>query len=359
MTNLSLFTAELAALDIAKNVIQIFAIEPNSDGVLSPVNKQVRRADLLKMFANKPKTTIAMEACGGSQYWARELIKLGHEVCLLHPKAVKPYVQGSKNDKNDAIGIYRACVNGCRRVAVKGINERDLSMLHSLRSRAVKQRTNAINTVRSHLLELGIVFGRSTRAYDAAMPEVLEKLEEMVVAGEIHRGVADTLKELHEEVKGLFDKVAALDTRMKEIGRQNKNYERFQTAPGVGPVISAMLCILLSNPDVFKNGRNFAAFIGLAPRSSGSGGKNRVYSIPSKYLCHSYARSLLIQAANSVTRSKYLPPWAEKLLRNKNRKVAVVAIANKLCRQLWAMAKKGEDWIQPLPVPESEKRKSA
>lgn len=135
---------------------------------------------------------------------------------------------------------------------------------------------------------------------------------------------------------------------VSKIASENKNYDLFRSAPGVGPITAAMMVVLLCNPTVFKNGRDFAAYLGLAPMSFGSGGRNQVTGIPSKYRCHNEARSLLVQCAHSITRLKYKSDWVASILSRKPKKVAIIAIANKLARQLWVMAKKGDKFEKRL-----------
>ena len=134
----------------------------------------------------------------------------------------------------------------------------------------------------------------------------------------------------------------------KKIASENKNYDLLRSAPGVGPITAAMMVVLLCNPTVFKNGRDFAAYLGLAPMSFGSGGRNQVTGIPSKYRCHNEARSLLVQCAHSITRLKYKSDCVASILSRKPKKVAIIAIANKLARQLWVMAKKGDKFEKRL-----------
>lgn len=160
--------------------------------------------------------------------------------------------------------------------------------------------------------------------------------------------VISELEKLLKEVKEIVSRIEELESSIKKIASENKNYDLFRSAPGVGPITAAMMVVLLCNPTVFKNGRDFAAYLGLAPMSFGSGGRNQVTGIPSKYRCHNEARSLLVQCAHSITRLKYKSDWVASILSRKPKKVAIIAIANKLARQLWVMAKKGDKFENGL-----------
>lgn len=334
MTNDMQFSS-VCGIDIAKSVMQVYKV--TSDGVVS--NKAVKRANFLDEFRNVPPALIGMEACGGSQHWARELQNLGHTVRLMSPKAVKPYVTGLKNDKNDARGIYTALAMGVREVPVKSAAIRDLALLQTMRTKRQREKVAKINHIRGILSEYGLVMGKSINAFLAKAGSLIAELKERV---DVSSYVVSELITVFEEVKGSILKIQELEKNIQSIARDNRQYELFLSAPGVGPITAATMTVLLCNPSVFKNGREFATYIGLAPKSTGSGGKNIVTHIPSKFDCNNEVRSLLVQCAHSICRLQHKSEWVSSILMRKPKKVAVIAIANKLARQLWVMAKKGD-----------------
>ena len=338
----------ICGIDIAKKVMQVFKV--TSDGVVT--NTSVSRKDFLEHFRNIPPALIGMEACATSQHWGRELQGLGHTVKLLSPKAVKPYVKGLKNDRNDAEGIYRALIMGVREVSIKSTAVRDLSLLQTMRAKRQRDKVATINHIRGILAEYGLVMGKSVRAFlsnaGGNREEGSAVTREQKESETTSQLVISELEKLLKEVKEIVSRIEELESSIKKIASENKNYDLFRSAPGVGPITAAMMVVLLCNPTVFKNGRDFAAYLGLAPMSFGSGGRNQVTGIPSKYRCHNEARSLLVQCAHSITRLKYKSDWVASILSRKPKKVAIIAIANKLARQLWVMAKKGDKFEKRL-----------
>lgn len=335
MTNDTSYHATVG-IDIAKNVFQVFKL--TEDGEVS--NKAVKRSDFLAQFQNCPRCLIGMEACGSSQYWARELQALGHDVRLMHPKAVKQFVKGFKNDRNDAEGIHRALINGVRAVTVKTPRIRDIDTLLTMRDKLIRDKTKTVNHVRGILSEYGIVMNKSVTAF---MKNVGASVTELESQDDVCPAVVLQIRSSLEDIRKTIDRIQEIDKQLEALAKETKNYERFKTAPGVGPVTAAMLCVLLADPSLFRNGRQFAAYLGLAPMSFGSGGKNIVCSIP-KRSGNIAVRALMVQCAHSIARNSYPSGWVESILKRKPKKVAVIAIANRLARQLWSMAKKGEDW---------------
>lgn len=334
MTNNIQFSS-VCGIDIAKSVMQVYKV--TSDGVVS--NKAVKRADFLNEFRNIPPALIGMEACGGSQHWARELQSLGHTVHLMPPKLVKPYVTGLKNDKNDARGIYKALEMSVREVPVKSAAIRDLALLQTMRTKRQREKIAKINHIRGILTEYGLVMGKSINAFLAKAGSLIVQLKERA---DVSPYIVSELTALFREVKEAMEKIKELETNIDSIAKTLKQYDLFRSAPGVGPITAATMLVLLCNPAVFKNGREFVAYIGLAPKSSGSGGKNFVTHIPKKCECNNDVRALLVQCAHSICRCKHKSDWVSSILARKPKKVAIIAIANKLARQLWIMAKKGE-----------------
>lgn len=233
--------------------------------------------------------------------------------------------------------------NGVRRVPVKSTEIRDLQTLRRIRSQVMKDKVKEINHVRGLLTEYGIVMGKSLNAFKKDISSALEILKER---GDVSPLVAEELRTTVEAIKAKIERQKKLDQEIEQLARGCKNYENFLQTPGVGPFTAAMLCVLLCDPGIFANGRRFAAYIGLAPRSRGSGGKNFVTSIPLKFNCDSESRAVFVECAQAIARCKNKSFWVEDILKRKPKKVALIAIANKLARQVWAMANKGESFKQ-------------
>ena len=326
-------------VDIAKNIFQAYTVD--QDGVQS--NRAYSRPDFLPHFANRKPCLIGMEACGTSQHWARELEKMGHSVYLMHPKAVKAYVKGRKNDKNDAVGIYNAMLFGdLHPIPVRYGLQRDLDALLTERDFEMNERVRHINHIRGQLAEYGVVMGKSVKAFDAGIDGALKTVEAME---DVDEAIVRSLRRNLARLRETEENISLLDKDIDRLARQCPMHGRFLTAPGVGPIVAAKMDVILDNPRRFKNGRHFSAHLGLAPLSFGSGGKNVVTSIP-RFHCDVKMRALLIQSAHAICRCKNKSEWVENILKRKPKKVALVAIANKLARQLWAMAAKGENWVE-------------
>lgn len=222
MTNNIQFSS-VCGIDIAKSVMQVYKV--SSEGVVS--NKAVKRADFLNEFRNIPPALIGMEACGGSQHWARELQSLGHTVRLMPPKLVKPYVTRLKNDKNDARGIYTALVMGVREVPVKSSAIRDLALLQTMRTKRQKEKVAKINHIRGILTEYGLVMGKSVNAFLAKAGSLIIELKERA---DVSPYIVSELLALFQEVKEAIAKIKELETNIGSIAKTLKQYDLFQSA---------------------------------------------------------------------------------------------------------------------------------
>lgn len=337
MSNLSDFHYTVG-VDIAKKVMQVFCCDPTTG---DSTNQAVKREEFLEFFTNRPACYIGMEACGGSQYWAIELEKLGHTVRLMDPKLVKPFVDHNKSDKADAIGIHQALLLGVRAVAVKGPKERDIQTLLKMHEMLVKQRTANVNHVRGLLTEYGEVIPKSLKKFDQMIDESINKLE-----GNADQLVIDMMRDIVKHIRESCIRITQLVKEINRLVADCKNSAHFKTIPGVGPVITAHMSVLLADPTVFANGRQFAAYLGLVPRHTGSGGKTINLHIPGR--CDKRLRALMVEGAQAVAKVKNPLPWVANILAKKPKKVALIAIANRLARQCWAVASSGKDWT-PFP----------
>lgn len=336
MANLTQFRdfTFIVGIDIAKNVFQVFSCNCQT-GEIS--NEQVSRNQLLEDFANVGKCLIGMEACGSSQYWARKLIVLGHEVRLIDAKLVKPFVFHNKSDKADAEGIFNALIQGVRTVAVKNEIERDIQTLLTMRAKLVEQRTANINHVRGLLAEYGMVMPKNVAQFDKHVDNCINALE-----GDAVRLVIDALRDTVRAIRAADERLFVLKQEITKLVQTTKHAKHLLSVPGVGNVIMAYMCVLLCAPSVFSSGRQFAAYLGLVPVHTGSGGKTLNTRIPGR--CDKRLRDLMVQAAQSVARSRFPVPWVKTILAKKPKKVASIAIANRMARQCWAVASKGQDW---------------
>lgn len=325
-----------AGLDLAKNIIQIHAVDQSERVVCQ---KPVKRDRLLAFFRDLPPCLIGMEACAGAHHWARELMRLGHNVRLMAAKHVKPYLQGQKNDANDAAAICEAVGRKVMRfVQVKSIMQQDLQALHRMRSEQVCHRTAKINQVRGLLAEYGIVLMQGSRQVRAAIPRLLEDAEN----GLSHHFRA-LLLGLYEDLVYLDKRIQELDRQLREQNKQNEAIKRLQTIPGVGPITASALVAAAGTALQFKNGRQMSAWLGLTPKQHSSGGQTRLLGM---HKCgDSYLRNLFIQGANTVQRHAKQKidnhsQWLNEISKRRHRNIAVVALANKTARTAWAILTK-------------------
>ena len=296
------------------------------------VDLKLTRAKFLEHFANRVPCVAAMEACGGSQHWARRLRELGHEVRLLPAKAVRPFVSGNKNDAHDAQAIWTAAQQpGVRTVAVKSEEQQAILALHRMRQQLVKFRTAQINGLRGLLSEYGEVMpqGRAgmRRGMAEALGRVSERLPQMVV---------DSLREQWARVARLDEEIGEIERRIAQWHRGNDDSRRIAQIPGVGVLTATAVVAAMGDPAAFRSGREFAAWLGLVPRHEGTGGRVRMLGISKRG--DKYLRTVLIHGARSVlTTSKTPPEWALRLAERRPPNVVTVALANKTARTIWAL----------------------
>jgi transposase len=315
-------------VDIAKNVIQLHYIDAETGEI---VNKPVKRTAFLEHFANRSACLIGMEACGGSQHWARKLTAMGHQVKLMPAKFVKAFVMGNKNDAADARAIWMAAQQPGKSVAVKTETQQAVLGLHRMREQLVKFRTMQINSLRGLLTEYGEVMGKGRAALDKAVPDVLERL-----VGRLPMILIDTL---HEQWSGLADldrQIAEIERRLQAWLKGDKACRAIAAIPGVGLLTATAAIATMGDAKTFRSGREFAAWIGLVPRQTGSGGKVQLLGISKRG--DTYLRKLLIHGARSVLfHTKEPGPWLEQIRKRRPMNVAVVAQANKMARTIWAI----------------------
>lgn len=334
-------------LDIAKNVFHAHGADERGAMVFS---RKLTRSKLLEFFAGQPACVVALEACSGAHHWARQLQTMGYEVRLIPPAYVKPFVKRNKNDAIDAEAICEASQRpGMRFVAVKSEDQQAAGLVFRTRDLAVRQRTQLINAIRGYLAEYGWV-APTGRAHMAMLADLLEE-EEMIST--LPEAAQPMFKLMIRMLANLNRQISVLD---REIGRRAKEDEaarRLMTIPGIGPVAATAILALAPPIETFRKGRDFAAWLGLAPRQHSTGGKQRLGSISK--MGERTIRRLLIIGGSSVVRqaSRYGAPagsWLERMLTRKPRMLISVALANKMARMVWALLTKKEDYRAPTAV---------
>ena len=319
----------VVGVDTAKRVFQLHWVDMETGEI---VDLKLTRAKFLEHFAKRVSCLIAMEACGGTQHWARRLLELGHEVRLLPTKAVRPFVRGNKNDAHDAQAIWTAAQQpGVKTIAVKSEEQQAILALHRMRQQLVKFRTAQINGLRGLLTEYGEVMpqGRAgmSRAIAPALERVAERLPAMMV---------ETLREQWARVGQLDVEIGEIERRIKLWHRANPASQRVAEIPGVGVLTATAVVAAMGDPSAFRSGREFAAWLGLVPRHKGTGGRVRLLGISKRG--DRYLRTLLIHGARAVLgKSKTPPDWAVRLAERRPANVVAVALANKTARTIWAL----------------------
>lgn len=327
-------------LDLAKRVIQVHAVDAHERVVK---RKAFQREALLAFLSHLPPCEIGMEACAGAHDWGRRLSALGHTVRLMPPHLVKPYVQGQKNDRNDAAAICEAMTRPTMSfVPIKTVAQQEQQALVRIRADRVAGRTALINQLRGLLAEFGIVLEQGAATVRRAIPWVLEDAD-----NGLSGAFRVLLAELYDEVVALDRRIAALDAALERVVADQPALQRLCTIPGVGPLTAVALAASIGDARQFKSGRQMAAFFGLTPRQHSSGGKTRLSGIHKHG--DSYLRGLLVHGGRSVVnRAKRKDDarsrWLTALGARRHRNVAIVAQANKNVRIAWAVLAREESY---------------
>jgi len=329
----------ILGIDLAKHVFQLHGADEFGKAVLK---KQVSRVKLTETVAQLPRCRIVMEACGGSHYWARKFKEYGHEVQLISPQFVKPFVKGNKSDRNDAEAIVEAASRpSMRYVSPKTIAQQDMQSLLRMRESCIEMRTKLSNQLRGLLGEYGVVISQGFAMLHKSLPSLYDRQKE--------NGLTECFKgnlELQYSLLLEIDKqIERYDSKVKAIAKTEAVCESVQKVEGIGPITAVALAATIGQPSDFKNGRHFAAFLGLVPRQHSSGGKERLLGISKRG--DGYLRKLLVQGARSVliksgNKKDSRHQWLNELSARRGSNRACVALANKNARIVLTMLKKGE-----------------
>lgn len=339
--------ATTIGLDIAKTVFHAHGADGRGAMVFS---RKLSRAKLLDFFVKQPRCLVAMEACSGAHHWARELMQMGHEVRLIPPAYVKPFVKRHKNDAVDAEAICEAVQRpGMRFVAVKSEEQQAAGMVFRTRDLVVRQRTQLINALRGHLAEYGWVAPRGL----ASVAMLADLLDEEEMASSLPEAARAMLRLMTDMLAGLDARVADLDKEIARRAREDEVARRLMTIPGIGPIAATAIVALAPPAETFTKGRDFAAWLGLAPLQHSTGGRQKLGRISK--MGERTIRRLLIIGGSSIVRQATVRgapagSWLERMLARKPRMLVSVALANKIARIAWAVMTKNEDYRAPAAV---------
>ena len=320
-------------IDLAKQSFQLHGVDQNDQPVLK---KKLSRKALVQFIAQLPICTIGIEACSGANHWIRVFESFGHTVKAMAPQFVKPYVKSNKNDAADAEAICEAVQRpNMRFVPAKSVQQQDLQSLHRIRSQAVARRTAQANQIRGLLTEYGVILPKGISHIRKSIPSILEDAENKLTV--IFRAL---LSELYDEMVHLDKRIKALETQLEALCAQSKDCQRLMSIPGVGLLSATALVAAIGDINVFKSGRELAAWIGLVPKQHSTGGKPTLMGISKRG--DTYLRTLLIHGGRTVVRvadrrEDRRSQWITKLDARRGKNIAAVAVANKNARLAWAL----------------------
>jgi transposase len=323
-------------LDVAKHVFQMYWVDGQTGEI---ANRRFRRDELIAFLAQRPTGRVALEACGSAHWWARKIKALGHEVVLLHAKFIRPFVQTNKTDAADARAIWTAVQQpGMRTVAAKTEDQQAMLGLHRMRSLLIKFRTMQVNQLRGLLYEFGASF-RTGRA--AGLAEIRARMAELEdsLPGTMLNGLQDQLM----RIDGIEQDIDQLEKQISVWHKQEAACQAIAAIPGIGRLTATALIATIGDAKTFRSGREFASFLGLVPRQSGTGGKVWLGGISKRG--DPYLRTLLIHGARSVMYHTKAPTtWQKAIQERRPANVAAIALANKMARTAWAILAHGRTY---------------
>jgi transposase len=327
----------ILGIDLGKNSCSVVGVGGQGAVV---VRRSMRRKTLIEYVAKLPACVVAMEACCGAHHLGRLFAARGHEVRLMSPEYVRPYVKAQKNDDRDAEGIAEAASRPTMRfVELKSQAQLDIQTLHRMRSRLVAERTGLINQLRAILSERGTDFPAGRRKLEQGVDDLLAEGDETLSAR-----IIELITQLRAEWSELDTKIEALNAEFVEMARTDAAMRRLTTIPGVGVLNATALVAAVGDGSSFGKARDLSAWLGLVPRQHTTGGKPRLLGISKRG--NTYLRTLLIHGARAVLPSLSqsdtpLGRWLKAMIeRGVHRNAIVVALANKLARIAWAVLRK-------------------
>lgn len=331
----------VVGIDLAKHVFQIHAVDGAGRVV---IRRSVRRHELSGMVASLPACLVAMEACAGAHHWARQFQAMGHQVRLIPPSRVKPYVGRQKNDAADAAAICEAAQRPAMRfAAVKTEQQQALLLDHRTRDLLIRQRTMMVNALRGHLAEFGVIAAKGPAGAQA----VLAAVEAEAGPPGVPPVALPALRVLAAGVRGLSEQIEAIEKRLKAARAGEPQVRRLMSIPGVGLIGATAIAATVPDATLFRSGRDFAAWVGLVPRQHSTGGKTRLGAI-TKMGDRTIRRLLISGALSAIYRCKRGPDfaatWLGRMLARKPVRLVAVALANKMARIAWALMVRGEDY---------------
>lgn len=332
-------TITTVGIDLAKNVFQVHGVDERGKATLK---KQLKRAQVADFFATLPPSFVGMEACGSAHHWARKLQRFGHTVRLMAPQFVKPYVKTNKNDAADAEAICEAVVRpNMRFVPIKNVEQQAVLALHRARQGFVKARTSQANQIRGLLAEFGLVVPQGIGNIARQVPQLIED-----ATNELPGSFRLLIQRLLDHLKELDRQADEIGTQIEAWHRDSELSRKLAQVPGIGPITASALVATVGSAGNFTSGRQLAAWLGLVPRQSSSGGKTVLLGISKRG--DAYLRTLLIHGARAVIYRAKLKGatsnWLQTLLVRRSVNVAAVALANKNARIVWALLTQNRDF---------------
>ena len=329
--------SSVVGIDIAKRVFHLVGMDKRGKVAM---RKRLARGEVLSCMANVPRVTVGMEACGGAHHWARRLREQGHDVKLMAPHYVKPYVKTNKTDLRDAEAIAEAVTRPSMRcVPIKDVAQQDIQALHRVRERLIGARTALVNEMRGLLAEYGIVLTKGRKAFRKAVVGKLdaEQAKLTPLGQELFHKLVDELVTVEAEV-------AYYEEKLHSIATTHPECQRLVTIPGIGPMTATALIAAVSDVGVFHNGRQCSAWLGLVPKQYSTGGRTRLLGISKRG--DSYLRKLLIHGARATlrwvgTKADRRSQWIRGVLGRRGWNRTAVAVANKDARIVWALLRRG------------------
>lgn len=328
-------------LDTAKSVFHLVIKNPTGRVIKK---KKLKRQQVLTFFTQQEPAIVALEACGASHYWGRELVRCGHDAKVIAPQHVVPYRKGNKSDYNDANAIAEAAQrDDMRFVPLKSQDQQDIQLVHRIRERLVGQRTSLCNQIRGLLAEYGIVTSRGIKSLSQIMPEVIEDAE-----NRLSLLVREQMQVLSEELDDLQLRIKKADAQLEQIATRHATCQQLMSMTGIGPVIATILYAAIGNGQAFSNGRHLAAWLGIVPKQHSTGDKTRLLGISKRG--NTYLRTQLINGARAALRhignkDDKVSQWCRQCLERMTFNKACVALANKMARMAWAMLHYQQDYL--------------